>query len=117
MVSWEQIQAYCLAKKGTSEDFPFGDGMPVYKVMEKMFALVALHEGFRITLKCAPEKALLLRDMYPAVHGGYYMNKRHWNTITIDGSLPDVDLLPRIDDSYHLVVKGLKKADRERLLT
>jgi predicted DNA-binding protein (MmcQ/YjbR family) len=96
MVSWDQVQTYCLAKKGVTEDFPFGDNVPVYKVLEKMFALVALHEGFRITLKCDPEQALLLRDMYPAVQGGYYTNKRHWNTITIDGSIPDIAVRPEL---------------------
>jgi predicted DNA-binding protein (MmcQ/YjbR family) len=85
-----------LRKKGVTEDFPFGDNVPVYKVLEKMFALVALHEGFRITLKCDPEQALLLRDMYPAVQGGYYTNKRHWNTITIDGSIPDIAVRPEL---------------------
>lgn len=116
MVSWEQVQAYCLAKKGATEDFPFGDGVPVYKVLDKMFALVGLEGGLRITLKCDPDKALLLREMYPAVQGGYYMNKRHWNTVTIDGSIPDDELLAMIDDSYRLVVKGLKKAERDSLL-
>jgi predicted DNA-binding protein (MmcQ/YjbR family) len=115
MVSWEQIQACCLAKKGTTEEFPFGDGVPVYKVMGKMFALVALNDSFCLTLKCDPDKALLLRDIYPAVQEGYYMNKRHWNTITIDGSIPDDELLAMIDDSYQLVVKGLKKVEREQL--
>ncbi|NJP07180.1 MAG: MmcQ/YjbR family DNA-binding protein [Chloroflexaceae bacterium] len=115
MLSWEQIQTHCLAQKCAAEDFPFGDDVPVYKVKGKMFALVAASPNLRITLKCDPYKAEMLRDMYPAVQAGYHMNKRHWNTITIDGSIADDELLAMIDDSYQLVVKGLKQAEREQL--
>lgn len=115
MVSWQQLQAHCLAQTGAEEDFPFGDGVPVYKVMGKMFALVSWNDGLRITLKCDPDKALWLRETYPTIQGGYYMNKRHWNTITIDGSIPDAHLCAMIDESYRLVVKGLKKAERQHL--
>ncbi|NJO07471.1 MAG: MmcQ/YjbR family DNA-binding protein [Chloroflexaceae bacterium] len=102
-------------KNAVTESFPFGDDVAVYKVLEKMFALLSSGANVRITLKCDPDKALLLRDIYPAVQGGYYMNKHHWNTITIDGTVPDDELLAMIDDSYRLVVKGLPRADREQL--
>jgi len=81
-----------------------------------MFALVAWQETpMRITLKCDPDDALALRAQHESVQPGYYMSKKHWNTITLDGSLPDEDILRMIDDSYALVVKGLKKSVRQEL--
>ena len=88
----------------------------VYKVMGKMFALVFLGEStLRINLKCDPDLAMHFRAMYKAANPGYHMNKKHWNTITLDSSIPADEILAMIDDSYNLVVKGLKKADREKL--
>ena len=108
--------AYLLDKKGAIEEHPFGPEALVLKVMGKMFALVAWEETpLHLTLKCDPSDALALRDQYQAVQPGYYMNKKHWNTITLDGSIPDDEILAMIDDSYALVVKGLKKADRKEL--
>ncbi|MDY7041739.1 MAG: MmcQ/YjbR family DNA-binding protein [Chloroflexota bacterium] len=110
------IRTYLLDKKGAIEERPFGPEALVFKVMGKMFALVAWEEvPLRITLKCDPDDALALRDQYEAVQPGYYMSKKHWNTITLDGSVPDDEMLRMIDDSYALVVKGLKKSVRQKL--
>lgn len=110
------IATYLLAKKGATEETPFGPEALVYKVMGKMFALVAWEEvPLRISLKCEPGQALLLRDVYPAVRPGYHLNKAHWNTITLDGTVPNDELLGMIDDSYDLVVRSLTRAQREAL--
>jgi predicted DNA-binding protein (MmcQ/YjbR family) len=112
----ETLRACLIGKKGATEERPFGPEALVFKVMGKMFALVAWEEiPLRITLKCDPDDALALRDQYKAVQPGYYMSKRHWNTITLDGSIHNEDILRMIDDSYALVVKGLKKAVRQEL--
>jgi predicted DNA-binding protein (MmcQ/YjbR family) len=112
----EFVRSYLLKKKRTTEELPFGPEALVFKVMGKMFALLAWQQNpLRISLKCDPDHALALRDIYEAVQPGYYMNKKHWNTITLNGSIPDDEILKMIDDSYRLVVKGLKKADREKL--
>ena len=112
----EPLRAYLIEKKGAAEERPFGPEALVFKVMGKMFALVAWEEiPLRITLKCNPDDALALRDQYEAVQPGYYTNKRHWNTITLDGSIPNEKILEMIDDSYALVVKGLKKSVRQEL--
>jgi len=108
------LRSYLLKKQGAFEDFPFGPDVMVYKVMGKMFALVFGDESLlRINLKCDPDLGMHFRAMYKAVTPGYHMNKRHWNTIALDGSIPNDELLPMIEDSYNLVVKGLKKADRK----
>jgi predicted DNA-binding protein (MmcQ/YjbR family) len=110
------LRDYCLAKPGAVPDFPFGGDTLVFKVKGKMFALCGIGgDPLEVNLKCEPELAELLRGKYPAVTPGYHMNKRHWNTVRIDGSIPDEVVLELIDLSYRLVVKGLKKADREGL--
>jgi len=112
----DAAHAYLMAKKGATEEWPFDLETPVYKVMGKMFALLAPeHDPPRITLKCDPDHALMLRDMYTAVTPGYYMNKRHWNTIILDESIPDSEIEEMIDESYDLVVKGLTKTARKEL--
>ena len=112
----EALRSGLIEKKGTTEERPFGPDALVYKVMGKMFALIAWTETpLRITLKCDPEHAVVLRKTYEAVQPGYYMSKRHWNTITLDGTILDDEILEMIDDSYALVVKGLKKALRQEL--
>lgn len=105
----EQFREYCLNLKAVTESFPFGEETLVFKVMGKMFALSGLNEEFRVNLKCDPEKALELREQFPAVIPGYHMNKQHWNTIIVDGSIPDDTLLNWVDDSYALIVKSLPK--------
>jgi len=112
----EALRSYHVKKKGATEEQPFGPDALVYKVMGKMFALIAWEETpLRITMKCEPEHAVLLRKTYEAVKPGYYMSKRHWNTITLDGTIPDDEILEMVDDSYALVVKGLKKSLRQEL--
>jgi predicted DNA-binding protein (MmcQ/YjbR family) len=112
----EPLQNYLINKKGTTEETPFGPDALVFKVKDKMFALLAWQElPLRITLKCDPDLALTLREQFEAVQPGYYMNKKHWNTITLDATISDEHILEMIDTSYQLVVKGLKKADREAL--
>ena len=112
----ETLRKTLLDKKCTTEETPFGPEALVYKVMGKMFALIAWEESpLRITLKSDPDFALALRAQYPAVKPGYHMNKKHWNTVTLDDSIPEEQFLEMIDDSYALVVEKLKKADREKL--
>ncbi len=112
----EALRDYCLGKPGATEDLPFGPDVLAFKVRGKIFALVNL-EAFPTTvnLKCAPDRAVELREAYEAVQPGYHMNKRHWNTVLLDGSLDRSVVIEMLDDSYTLVVKGLKKADREAL--
>jgi len=112
----EIVREYCLDKPGVTESFPFDEVTLVFKVLNKMFALVNLDRDLSINLKCDPEKALELREHYPAVSPGYHMNKRLWNTVLLDGSL-DNDLVKSwIDDSYNLVVAKLPKKERENLM-
>lgn len=115
MLTEQQLREYCLTKRGAEETYPFGE-VPVFKVMGKMFALVSVNENPpTITLKCNPTLGQLQREKYPAVKPGYHMNKQHWNTVTVDGSIPPDELREMIDDSYELVVKGLTRAEREAL--
>ena len=117
-MTFESLRDYCLRKNGVTEDFPFGETRLVLRVMGKMFALVAIDAvPLSVNLKCDPERAIELRDRFDAVQPGYHQNKKHWNTVTIDGSIPNRELTEMIDHSYELVVKGLKKAEREALAT
>lgn len=112
----DELRRCLLAKKGATEETPFGPEALVYKVMGKMYALVAWEaEPLHLTLKCEPGQALFWRDLYPAVQPGYHMNKTHWNTITLDSSIPPAELQGMIDDSYDLVVKSLTRAQRVEL--
>ena len=115
-MNFESLRQYLLGKPGASEEFPFGPSAMVFKVRGKMFALIAVQETpMRLNLKCDPELALHLRAMYEAVKPGYHMNKKHWNTVTIDGTLPDEEIITMINDSYDLVVKGLPQGDRKSM--
>ena len=110
-----QLRAWCLAQAGATEEFPFGPEHSVFKVGGKMFALTALGRSpLEVSVKCEPELAVQLRASYDAVRPGYHLNKRHWNTITLDG-LPDQLVRDMIEDSYDLVVSGLPKWVREQL--
>ncbi|MBT1063131.1 MmcQ/YjbR family DNA-binding protein [Bowmanella sp. Y26] len=112
-----QARSYLLGKPEAVEDFPFGPDVAVMKIRGKMFATLASEQGEgRMNLKCEPQQAMMLRDMFSAVIPGYHMNKLHWNTILLDGSIPVGEIQRMIDHSYALVVKGLKKADRVGLL-
>lgn len=114
-MNYDALEKLLLSQKGAARDFPFGPDVAVYKVAGKMFALVAGEDELRISLKCNPLEADFLRSMYDAVKPGYHLNKSHWNTITLDGSVPKGLLRKMIDSSYALVVKGLLKAEREQL--
>ncbi len=113
----EDIRNYCLLKKGVTEGFPFDEETLVFKVAGKMFALVNLEDDLSINLKCDPEKAPELREQFPAVIPGYHMNKKHWNTVIIDGSIRDKLIGEWIDDSYNLVIEKLTASQRKLLDT
>lgn len=105
----EAFRSYCLVKKGVKEEFPFDENTLVFKVMGKMFALTDLENFESVNLKCDPEKAVQLREEFPAVLPGYHMSKKHWNTVLMDGSIPDKLIKTWIDDSYNLVAVSLSK--------
>jgi predicted DNA-binding protein (MmcQ/YjbR family) len=110
------LRAWCLGHNGAVEDFPFTPEHSVFKVAGKMFALSALErEPLEVSVKCEPELAVELRNSYPAIRPGYHLNKRHWNTITLDGSLSDQLVRDLIEDSYDLVVSALPKRAQKEL--
>lgn len=112
----ETLRSYCIGKNGVTEEFPFGPETLVFKVKGKVFLLTSLDgDGLQFNVKCDPEKAIELRDRYDAVQPGYHMNKKHWNTVVVDGSIPIHLLKEMIDDSYELVVQSLPKKIREEL--
>ena len=112
----QTLNNYCLAKKGVRGTYPFGEGALVFKVASKMFALVAEDKHpFTVSLKCDPFIAENLREQHAAVIPGYHLNKKHWNTVIVDGSIEDEELKSMIDHSYELVFRGLKKAEKEEL--
>jgi len=111
----EQIQDYLMSQKATEETFPFGADVAVFKVLGKMFALLPVDEPLSVSLKCDPDFAEVLRDTYVAVQPGYHLNKRHWNTVTIDGSIPDDEIEEMVDNSYRLVVAKMTKKDQKKL--
>ncbi len=112
----KQLKQYLLSKPEAMEDFPFGAGVAVFKIEKKMFALLSSDRGVaRVNLKCDPDQAFILRDIFTAVLPGYHMNKRHWNTVLLDGTIPRGELERMIDHSYALVVKKLNKAHRQAL--
>ncbi len=111
-----ELRAWCLQHGGAIEDFPFGLETSVFKVAGKMFALSALDRApLSVSVKCEPELGVDLRRTYPAIRPGYHLNKRHWNTIALDGSLPDQLVRDLVEDSYDLVVSALPKRVREQL--
>ena len=111
----EAFREYCLQLPGATEDFPFGEETLVFKVRGKIFALTHIDTFESINLKCDPEKAVELREQYEAVLPGYHMNKKHWNTVLTDGSVPDLLLKEWTKESYELVVQSLPKKVREGL--
>lgn len=122
----ETIQQYLLALPHTYLDFPFGDEVEVYKVKNKMFATLAMgkmgkgdDEGnlhWWMNVKCALDEALMLRDIFPSITPGYHMNKRHWNTIILDGSMPQGEIERMMDNSFKLVVSKMTKKDQQSIL-
>ena len=116
MLNIEQIREHCLKKKVVTEEFPFDEETLVFKVAGKMFMLASLEAiPLQVNLKCDPEKAVELREEYDSVQPGYHMNKKHWNTVIVDGTIPARKMLEWIDDSYSLVVAGLTKTQRKNL--
>jgi predicted DNA-binding protein (MmcQ/YjbR family) len=112
----EEITEYCSNKKEVTREFPFNEDTLVLKVIGKIFLLAALEKiPLQINLKCSPEEAIELREKYEAVIPGYHMNKKHWNTVIIDNSIPPKNIFSWIDNSYELVVNGLKKSEKEEL--
>ena len=106
-----QFREYCLSKPRATEGTPFGPDVVVFKVGGKIFAIAALDEvPATVNLKCDPDLALDLRDRYEEVRPGYHMNKKHWNTVEIDGGVPEAELRKMIDHSYDLVAKALPKS-------
>jgi predicted DNA-binding protein (MmcQ/YjbR family) len=97
------LRDYCISKKGAIESFPFGDDTLVFKASAKIFALVNLDGDLSINLKCDPALAIDLRERYSSVTPGYHMNKKHWNTVLLDGSVSDKEVFSWIDHSYDLI--------------
>lgn len=113
----ESLREYCLAKMAVEEGFPFGETTLVFKVKGKIFLLTGLDSPvLQFNVKSDPEKAIEWREQYAAVQPGYHMNKKHWNTVTADGSIPARVLREMIDDSYRLIVLSLPKKDQQGLL-
>ena len=119
---------YLLAKPETKKDYPFGEDVAVFKVKNKMFATLSFGKGtekdtagkmaghYCMNLKCDPEEAVMLRDIFPAVIPGYHMNKAQWNTVILDGSIPQGEIERMIDNSFKLVVSKMTKKDQQSIL-
>lgn len=116
-MTFKELRDHCLSLPGAVETFPFGEDVLVFKVAGKMFALTNIARlPLTVSLKCDPDAAIALRERYAAVQPGYHLNKSHWNTVELDGSITDEEVRAWIDDSYELVVRGLKRTAREALL-
>jgi predicted DNA-binding protein (MmcQ/YjbR family) len=112
----EELRAYCLNKKEVTESTPFDDVTLVFKVMNKLFALIPLdNDLLSISLKCDPEKAIQLREQYPQVTPAWHFNKKHWNSVLVDGTVEVDKIMEWVDHSYDLVVSGLTKKLKEEL--
>lgn len=115
-MNYPDCQKYLLSRPEAIESYPFGADVAVFKVRAKMFATLSISDDTaHMNLKCDPDEANALRDVFDAVIPGYHMNKKHWNTVILDGSIPVSEIQRMIDRSYGLVVKGLKKAERQAL--
>lgn len=116
-MNYALTKQYLLSKPEAQEDYPFGTDVLVAKIKGKMFATLSMNNNVaNMNLKCDPNHAYELRDMFESVIEGYHMNKRHWNTIILNGSIPKGEIERMIDHSYTLVVKKLKKVERSALL-
>lgn len=111
----EELRDYCLSKPGVTEGFPFGEETLVFKVGEKLFLLVGLDHGKWFNVKCDPELAIELREQHWEITPGFHMNKKHWNSVRLDGSLSFKQLQAQIDHSYELVLQSLPKKLREEI--
>lgn len=111
-----ELRRRCLAQPAATEGRPFGADVLVVKVGGRIFAIIAEDDDPpTVSLKCDPELALLLRQSYASVRPGYHLNKRHWNTVRLDGTVPDDEVLAWVEDSYDLVVAGLPRRVRDTL--
>ncbi len=114
---YDQTRAYLLNKPEAREDFPYGPDFAVFRLRDTMFAILCVRDAVaRVNLKCDPDQAWALRDIFPSVTPGYHMNKRHRNTILLDDGVPVSELHRMIDQSYNLVLSRLKKSHRESLI-
>ena len=111
----EDFREYCLSKKGVTESFPFDNTTLVFKVAGKMFALTSLDTGFRVSLKCDPELAVSLREIYAAVTPAWHMNKTHWNMVVPDEAISDEMLIGWTDHSYDMVCSKLSAREKKML--
>tara|TARA_B100000427_G_scaffold146803_1_gene122083 strand:+ start:480 stop:863 length:384 start_codon:yes stop_codon:yes gene_type:complete len=117
-VKKDKVKKYFLSCPESYEDFPFGAEITIFKVKDKWFGLLTERKGsLQINLKCDPDEALILRDLFKSVVPGYHMNKKHWNTIILDGTIPEKEIEAMIYSSYVLIVDKLKKKDRLALET
>ena len=126
----EQVREYLLKKPFTVESFPYGDGVSVFKVKHKMFATMTLGRMTKgdnesvdtgndicwVNLKCDPQEAIVLRDIFPSVIPGYHMSKVHWNTVKLDGSVPEGEIRKMMDNSFNLVVNNMITQDQQLIL-
>ena len=109
----EQARSYFLSLPESLEDFPFGPETPIFKIKNKWFGFLRYKNNIaHINLKCNPEEAMVIRDIFEAVIPGYHMNKEHWNTVILNGTVPKEEIEKMIDISYSLVVGNLRKSDR-----
>lgn len=112
----DQLKRYLQSMPEAVEDYPFGPDAQVFKILDKVFAIVGQMNGVdQVNLKCDPEEACALRDIFDAVIPGYHMNKKHWNTIILNGTIPKAEITRMVDNSYLLVLKGLSKKQRQGL--
>ncbi len=115
-MTFQQIDKYLLSKDGATFDYPFDDKVRVYRVCDKIFALMVDEIPLKINLKCDPLYSLELRSLYNSIESGYHMNKKHWNTVTIGGDVDDTLLQELIDHSYESIVSKLTKKQKQGLL-
>lgn len=115
MIYLDEFRDYCLAKPGVTEDTPFGPETLVFKAMGKVFAITGIDEFQFINLKCNPERAIELREEWPGIKPGWHMNKKHWNSVFVDGSVPDHLIKELTDHSYDLIIASLPKKVRDEL--
>lgn len=112
-MDYQQVRAHILGQIEAGEDFPFGPEVAVFRVRHKIFALLAKEKGVTsVSLKCDPGEALALRDLFKAITPGYHLNKKHWNTVVLDGTVPDGELKRMIDNSYALVIASMPSSQR-----
>ncbi|EDM34015.1 hypothetical protein PBAL39_17129 [Pedobacter sp. BAL39] len=115
LMNIEELRDYCLQKAGATEGLPFGEETLVFKVGEKIFLLIGLEQGNRFNVKCDPERAIALREQHEEVQPGFHMNKKHWNTVFMDGRLTFKELHELIDHSYELVFNSLPQVKRAEI--